>query len=523
VAALRSLGGQLQGHDRTDITAARYAAVDLLEEFGVARGEAVALASAALQPAGRDGPGETAQGSALILVDPEPWPDPVEGQELFADIVATLKRYLVLPHRADVAVALWIALTYLVDQVDALPRLALTSPTRACGKSRTLAVIGALARRSLHASSVSASVVFRIIEAAHPTLLLDEMDNARLTENDELRAILNSGHERSQAWTLRNVGEQHEPRSFSTWAPVALACIGKLPDTVASRCVRVPMRRRAPAERVERLRGSQIGRELEPLRRRLLRWSRDHAEAVRSANPLLPDRLGDRDGDNWSPLLAIATEVGGNWVNRAYDAALALCGAEQDEAPGILLLQDLRALFDGRNTDRLSTEEILQALRAMETRPWSEWRAGRPLSERGLAKLLKAFDIEPGSVRFGRETRKGYVADAFTEAWRRYLLPYSAHPARPVNYAAFATHSDPAREAAVPDGRPAPDPQVARPVPDVPDRSPRDVQDMTRESLPAQNRSSADQADSIGGAGRSLPDSGLFGAVVETDYLEDRP
>src|SRR5438094_4926678 len=96
------------------------------------------------------------QGRSLRLADAEPWPDPVDGETLFAEIVASLKRYVVLPPGADVAIALWIAITYLTDHVDVLPRLSLTSPTRACGKSRTLAVIGALACRALHASSVSA-------------------------------------------------------------------------------------------------------------------------------------------------------------------------------------------------------------------------------------------------------------------------------------------------------------------------------------------------------------------------------
>src|ERR1041385_3123757 len=182
-------------------------------------------------------------------------------------------------------------------------------------------------------SSITASATFRVIAAAHPTLLLDEMDNARLNQIDELRAVLNSGHERANAWTVRSVGEDHEPRHFSTWAAVAFACIGRLPDTVASRCVTVPLRRRGPGERVERLRGSRLVAELEPTRRKLARWSMDHAEGVRDAEPRVPGMLEDRAADNWTPLLAIADAIGGALPPRARARGTGPGGAGGDAAP----------------------------------------------------------------------------------------------------------------------------------------------------------------------------------------------
>jgi hypothetical protein len=36
-----------------------------------------------------------------------------------------------------------------------------------------------------------------------PTILLDEVDNARMDEAQELRALLNSGHSRASAWVIR--------------------------------------------------------------------------------------------------------------------------------------------------------------------------------------------------------------------------------------------------------------------------------------------------------------------------------
>jgi putative DNA primase/helicase len=79
------------------------------------------------------------------------------------------------------------------------------------------------------------------------SLLVDEADSF-LGEKEELRGILNSGHTRDAAYVVRTVGDEHEPRRFSTWAAKAVAMIGHLPDTLADRSIIIPMRRRAPGE-----------------------------------------------------------------------------------------------------------------------------------------------------------------------------------------------------------------------------------------------------------------------------------
>jgi hypothetical protein len=222
------------------------------------------------------------QGTAFVLNDVEPWPEPVEGSHVLDLVCATLTRYAVIPVPGAAAVTLWIAMTYLCQAVNVLPRLLLTSPTRECGKSRVLALLGALVCRPLASSSISPSALFRTIDAAQPTLLLDEIDNARLKENPEFRAVLNSGHTRAQAFTIRNVGDHHEPRQFSTWAAVAMAAIGQLPDTVASRSIRVPMRRKRRDETIAQFREGQVFDEFEPLRRKLARWCAECADTIRN-------------------------------------------------------------------------------------------------------------------------------------------------------------------------------------------------------------------------------------------------
>ena len=72
------------------------------------------------------------------------------------------------------------------------PRLAVRAPTRGCGKTTLLDVIGRGAC-ALATENISTAALFRTIEAGHPTLFIDEFDTGS-RDNDELREILNSGH-----------------------------------------------------------------------------------------------------------------------------------------------------------------------------------------------------------------------------------------------------------------------------------------------------------------------------------------
>jgi putative DNA primase/helicase len=151
---------------------------------------------------------------------------------------------------------------------------------------------------------------------------------------------------------------------------------------------------------------------------------------LRELDPVIPEALDDRAADNWRALLAIADCAGGEWPSRARDAAIALSSsrAEADSAAGVTLLEDIRDLFDELGTDRLSSEQIIAALVKNEERPWAEWRNGKPITPRGLAKLLKPFAISSGSIRLrSDETPKGYYRDSFEDTFTRYLpTPNSA-------------------------------------------------------------------------------------------------
>ena len=187
----------------------------------------------------------------------------LHGVVLLGDVAALIRRFVVLSPEQASATALWVVHTYAIDAADASPYLHITSPEKRSGKTRLLEVLDLLAARPWFTGRVTAAVLQRRLEWDHPALLLDETDAAFKKESEyseALRAILNSGHRRGcPAWLC--VGKGHELASFDVFGPKALAGIGKLPETIVDRCIRLVLRRRAPNETVARFRRREVEEE----------------------------------------------------------------------------------------------------------------------------------------------------------------------------------------------------------------------------------------------------------------------
>jgi putative DNA primase/helicase len=376
--------------------------------------------------------GSDMQGQALALTDPEPWPESVDGAEMLDELAETFSRFLALPEGAADMEALWSVHACALDTAEVSPILALTSPLPECGKTTNLEILSALVPRPLPTSNLTPATVFRAVDRFRPSLLVDEGDT--FLRDDELRGILNSGHRRALAYVVRCVGDDYEPRLFSTWACKAIALIGKLPPTLRGRSIEVRMQRRKKGEDIEPLRRDWLHK-LEPLRRKAWRWAQDHRDALRGADPDLPDGLHDRAADNWRPLFAIADLAGAPWPERVRAAIIALgLEAEEDDSAGVLLLGDLKRFYEERQADKLSTVDILTEIVKLEGRPWLEWgRQKKPISATVLANLLGPFKVRPKVLRMGSATPRGYLRADFVDAWERYVPgdtpPQGATPA----------------------------------------------------------------------------------------------
>jgi hypothetical protein len=281
-------------------------------------------------------------------------------------------------------------------------------------------VLGELVARPLPTSNVTVPAVFRTIEKAHPTLLIDEADTF-LKENEELRGVLNSGHRKGTASVIRTVGDDHEPRQFSTWAPAAIAMIGQLPATLDDRAVRIRLRRRKPTEQVQSFRSDRADH-LRELARKAARWTADHGAALGAADPDMGE-LVNRAADNWRPLFAIADVAGGEWPALARQVADHTESVRDEQSIKMMLLSDIRDIIRLRSgEDRIRTAELAALLGDIEGRPWAEWgRSGKPITAAGLARQLSPFGILSAAKRHGAEVFKGYLFADFEETFAAYL------------------------------------------------------------------------------------------------------
>ncbi len=335
------------------------------------------------------------------------------------EVDAYLGRFVAFPSDgARHAVTLWVTHTHLLDCFDSTPRLVLTSPEKQSGKTRCLEIISLLVPNELHTTSVTPAALFRMIDKGPtPTVLFDEYDTMfghRPTEGaEDLRALINAGHRRGVT-IPRCVPPSMDPKRFSTFAAVALAGIGELPDTITDRSVLIPMRRRSPGEQVEPFRirkheppGIELGG-------CLAEWAIGHRDALDGYEPETP--LEDRPADVWEPLLAIGDHAGDLWATRARNAAQSLtAGADGPESLGVELLRDIRYVWP-QDQLSVSASELLKSLKVDGEMRWAEHRGGG-LSTRSLSQFLKPFGIRSHKKRAANVYARSDLADA----WGRYL------------------------------------------------------------------------------------------------------
>jgi hypothetical protein len=349
----------------------------------------------------------------------DPWPEEVDGDALLDSIRRVFRRYIVLPSDADIALSLWVLHAWTYDAGDISPFLVLVSPTKRCGKTNTLILLLYLTPRSELSSNITGPALFRYIEQSHPTLLIDEGDSF-LKDNEELRGILDSGHTKAAAYVRRSVEEngEHKTRRFSTWTPKGIATIRGLADTLEDRSVTIMLQRKPPGAEVERLR-KRDNEEFANLRRRAARWRADNFDKLIDPDPKVPEALNDRAADNWRPLLAIADLAGGDWPERARQAACLLSGEAHDDAIGVELLKDIRFAFG--DAAAIRSADLVAKLAEDPERPWADWKHGRSLSQNQLGRLLSKFGISSETVDIpGLKSAKGYRRIRFEEAWAAY-------------------------------------------------------------------------------------------------------
>jgi Protein of unknown function (DUF3631) len=361
-------------------------------------------------------------GTAPVIPQIEPV-ESIDGAELLDAVGAFIERFQVLPSpEVRDLLGLWVLHTHTLEAAWATPYLRITSAAPESGKTQLLEILATLVRRGWHAVNPSVAVLYRKIDREAPTLLLDEMDNYPVDERRDALSVLNAGYKRGA--TIDRCRDTGDLESFSAYCPKAYAGLDRhqLVDTLLSRSITIRLEKRLPTEAVEMWIGQLTEPQAEPLRERCELWASQNVDALYGAEPELPEGMINRAAEVWWALLAIADLVGGDWPARARTAGRVLSTGGDDRdgrADQVLLLADIRAAFDGRDT--LTTAEVLATLNGLDESPWGARRRGEGLDARGLAKLLRPFGVRSRTVRVAERTAKGFHLEQFEGAFARHL------------------------------------------------------------------------------------------------------
>ncbi len=161
-AALRALGGHASSLDGVRVALLRERAIHALKSIGV---ESPARLVDSAIGASRESAPTGGVGGAVLFPVVEPWATAVYGPDILNELEEVVRCFVVLSTDAAVAVALWILHTHAIDAAQITPRLAILSPTKRCGKSTMLKLLGTLVRRPLAAANLTAAGLFRGIDA----------------------------------------------------------------------------------------------------------------------------------------------------------------------------------------------------------------------------------------------------------------------------------------------------------------------------------------------------------------------
>jgi hypothetical protein len=368
---------------------------------------------------------------ASVVVPPVP-------SAIVEELEALFSRFLLLSPGLSLVLALWSLATHLHQVFDAFPYLAITSPTKRCGKTRVCELLSFVSLNPLQTVSISAAALYRILKVKPHTLLIDEAEYLTSPKDERaslLREILNAGYRRGQKVirckrTTKGSSEQNgqqenfEPESFETFGPKALVLIGRLQGTLADRCIEIRMERRSGTE-IQRFRFARERANAAPLLDESTKWASDNEQAVSEYyqnNDVV--FLHDREAELWLPLFSVCAVAAPHRLSELESTAKRLALLKSEAEPGdfsVELLRDIRQAFDDRQADRMKTDDLLTLVNSEEHLTWGGWDHGRGLSPHSLAQLLRPFGIAPQNIRWGEQVSKGYLRQSFEDCWKRYL------------------------------------------------------------------------------------------------------
>jgi hypothetical protein len=181
------------------------------------------------------------------------------------------------------------------------------------------------------------------------------------------------------------------------------------------------------------LNNQQQMQEFADLKSKIEAWAMSNLNL--NSDPPIPKELEQnaRSADCYRVLLSIADALGRG--DKARAAAIELSKRRMDEPIRVRLLRDIRTVFNQLGIDRIRTDDLLQALLALEEcslehgEVWSYWtgvnskQPPHALKKNEMLALLRTFPIRPRTVRYGsgdNDTFNGFMRTWFEPYWTQH-------------------------------------------------------------------------------------------------------
>jgi hypothetical protein len=232
------------------------------------------------------------------------------------ELIADLERYFdaraFLPDGAGLVLGYWALHTWVFPLFHTVPYLSVESATPECGKSHVLNLLKKVCCRAELLVAATPAILFRLVDALKPTLLLDEVEILKINNDigQTLLAVAHEGYKRG-AVVYRCIPPDFQPTPFEVFCPKVFSGIGGIAHLQAllSRSIVLHIDKKPNDVQLTRCRERILERDSAPLRESM------EAYALQFAGQL--QALYD-EAEIWGPLLTHAKLLGANFENRLY-------------------------------------------------------------------------------------------------------------------------------------------------------------------------------------------------------------
>jgi hypothetical protein len=299
----------------------------------------------------------------------EPWEESVDTRALLQELVAEIRRYVVVHDLDLVAAVLWVVFAWLHDLATHSAFLVVTSAEGDNGKTLLCRVLARLTPRALFITDPTGGNIYRIVDQTKPTMFVDDAD--KLFQRDRnLVTLFNASWLRGALVPRMVRGELYY---FDPFCPKCLNMIGLImPPQTLTRCIVVRVPPKLPEEKVDHF-DYQDNPGFIALRRKCMRWAADNAPALHGTYPEDIDR---RVGDNWRFLLLVADLAAGDWAQRTRAAVDRTRPKRHQKPLNNQLLAAIRPILRAHKV--IFSVELAELLAADKDSGWSSYgRHGR--------------------------------------------------------------------------------------------------------------------------------------------------